>query len=113
MPFLILLLLLLAGCHQPTDPPTIYTGTEMTIDYRILVGTSVNAVQDQAIKTIIRRTFDEVNDTYNKWNPRSELSQINQMKGGIWIEISPSLEHLLRLTHEDDRTQRRTVRSHY
>lgn len=70
----------------------------MTIDYRILIGHALNSSEKNSIFEIIKRTFDEVNQIYNKWNPLSELSQLNRLKAGIKVRLSPQLEQLLLLT---------------
>ena len=64
----------------------------MTIDYRILIGQPVNSSDAIAISEIIRETFDEVNQTYNKWNPDSELSRLNRLKANVTVPISSKLE---------------------
>lgn len=70
----------------------------MTIDYRILVGSPVNSTQHDAIQTIIKDAFHEINTTYNKWNPDSELSRLNRLKKDEQAILSPQLYKFLQRT---------------
>ena len=72
----------------------------MTIDYRILIGQTLDSSDKKAISKIIEDTFHEVNRVYNKWNPNSELSSLNKLKAGIQVQLSPELEQLLLLTDD-------------
>lgn len=91
--------LFLVSCFSSQEEKiAVFTGQEMTIDYRILIGHSLSQEHEKLITQTIRQTFDEVNQLYNKWNPQSELSQLNQSKAGIWHPLSNQLEKLLVLT---------------
>lgn len=72
----------------------------MTIEYRILVGDVLSAEKSKAIHQIISDTFHEVDTIYNKWNPFSEISQLNQLKANEKISISLEMEKLLLLTDQ-------------
>ena len=72
----------------------------MTIDYRISIGSALSTQEIRSAQGIIDQTFEEVNAIYNKWNPQSELSQLNKAKAGEKIFISPQMEKLLTLTDE-------------
>lgn len=97
--FYVTLLFFLCGCSSTeTDQITIFSGTEMTINYRILIGHSLSSMEKNVISQIIKDTFDEVNQIYNKWNPYSELSKVNQLKAHTPLKISFELEECLRLT---------------
>jgi len=63
----------------------------MTIDYRILVGENLSSEQRSTIWQIIHRTFTEIDAIYNKWNPESEISQLNQLHAGETRTLSPRL----------------------
>lgn len=71
----------------------------MTIEYRIMVCHEKDFPQN-AVLAIIKNTFDEVNQIYNKWNPHSELSKLNQLRAGEKVYISEKLEKILLLTHK-------------
>jgi len=91
-----LICLSLYGC-QPERPhsPTLFVQNRMTIDYRILIGDIVKPEQRKEIQSIIDSTFYEIDTIYNKWNPSSELSQLNAMKGGEVKVLSPQLYSFL------------------
>lgn len=71
----------------------------MTIDYHIIIGDRLSASDYQHIKDLIFNTFREVDNIYNKWNPQSEISQLNQLKAGEMVSLSPQLEKMLFLTN--------------
>lgn len=100
-PFFCFLLIFLIACSESSRGNlTIFSGREMTIDYRILVGDFLNAYDNERISKIILITFDEVDAIYNKWNPSSELSYLNHLKAGVKVPISLEMEKLLILTDE-------------
>lgn len=99
--FCFFLILEFASCSKKSsEEPILFSGNEMTIDYRILIGHSLNTSDKQHVLEIIRDTFDEVNLVYNKWNPESELSRLNRLEEGIQVPISQELEKLLFLTDQ-------------
>lgn len=75
-----------------------FSGTAMTMSYRILLGDKLNNQDIEIIQGIISSTFDEVHSIYNIWNPESELTRLNESPGGTWIPLSPELEELLAIT---------------
>lgn len=98
----ILLLLVLISCTSSSDKPstTHFSGNAMTIDYRITIGSALSLEEQTKVRTIIRQTFNEVNDIYNKWNPNSELSKLNSLKAHQIAPLSPQLEYCLLLAQE-------------
>jgi FAD:protein FMN transferase len=94
---LLLLTALLFGC-QNMQNPTIFSGTAMTIDYKILIGQSISQHEKIKISTIINETFNEVDSIYNKWNPHSELAKLNDLKANIHVPLSSQMENFLKLT---------------
>lgn len=72
----------------------------MTIDYKILVGAPCTPEDADDIQKIIDLTFAQVNETYNNWNPHSEISLLNKLTANIPVKISPQLEKLLQLIDE-------------
>lgn len=93
MRFIALLLLILVSCQQPET--TRLSGIAMTMPYSIIVDEKGNGA-DQ----VIQETFHKVDRIYNKWNPASELSRLNQLEAYTQIEISSELAALLHLTGE-------------
>lgn len=76
--------LLLTSCGQQEEITT-FSGTAMTMDYRILVAGDVDM---QAIEKLIQNSFSEIDKIHNKWNPQSELSKLNS---SLSLKVSPSL----------------------
>jgi thiamine biosynthesis lipoprotein len=101
MKFLIFICFILLFACSPTEHPTSFQGVAMTIEYKILIGKQNLTLEDQnRIEGIIASTFGEVHAIYNKWNPNSELSKLNQIAAHTTVELSPKLAHLLQLTDE-------------
>jgi len=68
----------------------------MTMNYRIIIaGGALSPSERTKINTIIAQTFDEINRIYNKWNPESELSKLNQAQSLQKIALSHELTHFL------------------
>ena len=90
-------LLTFAGCSksEPSSRPASFTGTALNVDYRVMVGHELSKDERHRIQRIIAYTFDEVDQTFNQDNPRSELSRLNKMPGGVIANLSPQLEYLL------------------
>jgi len=73
-----------------------FQGIAMTIPYRIEIGKPLNATQKQAVQNAIDATFQEINTIYNKWNPESELSQINRLPANQKMTLSNELAAFLK-----------------
>jgi thiamine biosynthesis lipoprotein len=92
---------LLIGCaseKKELKNTSVFSGHVMTIDYKIIVGSSLEADKSKAIQKIINETFDEIDSVYNKWNPESELSKLNKLKKDTPVPISQKLESFLKET---------------
>ncbi len=75
----------------------------MTMGYHIQIG-DPNPDLDH-IETLVRATFTEVDQTYNNWNPDSEISQLNHLQPRQIVALSPQLatflkkiDHIIHLT---------------
>lgn len=93
------LFLISCGSETSTERVSHFSGVEMTIPYSIIIGGRLSNKDTQSVFQVIHSTFAEVNDIYNKWNPKSELSRLNDLKAGVRVPLSPQLEHLLSLTN--------------
>lgn len=105
---LALLTLFLTACHSPNSPhiekrsdgTTAFTGEAMTMQYKVLVGHPIDTAQSRKINTVIAQTFHETDTIFNKWNPSSEVSELNQLKAGISTSLSPLLQRLFKETDQ-------------
>lgn len=89
------------SCSSPSQSELfLFSGHEMTIDYRILIGHPLNSKEQEIITQVITTTFDEVNHIYNKWNSQSELSKLNKLKAYEKVKISQELYLLLLRTDQ-------------
>ncbi len=68
----------------------------MTIDYHITVGSRLNPDKKRSLEKLIASVFSEINSIYNKWNPDSEVSKLNGLKGHEIVPLSSKLEGFLR-----------------
>ncbi len=94
------MLLFVLSCTKQTiqKNPVVFSGNMMTINYRILVGETLDPQQIENVNRIIQETFYEIDSIYNKWNPHSEISQLNQMQAGEKKTLSLPLFHFLERT---------------
>ncbi len=100
LPLLLTTLLFLVCCQSPAPHPPVtkFTQTVMTIEYHITIGDPLTDQKKTNVEQIIAATFKEINVLYNKWNPESELSQINRLPAHTPLTLSPELyQFLLRL----------------
>jgi thiamine biosynthesis lipoprotein len=74
MRILILTLFLLSGC---TNELVHFKGVAHTHPFHIQIGHSLYVHDREAIHQIIRETFEEIDHSYNHWNPDSDLSKGN------------------------------------
>lgn len=88
-PFFILYLL--TSCHPPSPSLTHLSQNVMTIDYHITIGDPLTPKKRAQVQHIIDATFDEINAIYNKWNPYSELSLLNDLPAETPFKLSPQL----------------------
>lgn len=95
MRFLFLFFLFLIGCQKKESSPSLFSGHVMTIDYHIWIGDRLDKEQILCIDRLIEETFYEIDRTYNKWNPHSEISRINHLPAHVWMPLSPSLYSFL------------------
>ncbi len=84
-----LIAVLLISCSREEQPQlTEWTGIRMTVPYRILVAGKADPA---AIQECIDAVFQEINHTFNDWNPDSELSKLSGAESNTWIPLSPEL----------------------
>lgn len=95
-------LFMLSSCqsesHFPLSPrnfPTHFSQNIMTIDYHIMIGDPLTASDQLKVQHVIDSTFKEIDAIYNKWNPLSEISQLNRLPAHTPILLSPQLNQFL------------------
>jgi thiamine biosynthesis lipoprotein len=69
----------------------------MTIPYCIQIG---DHAQSKTIEAIILKTFQEVHQIYNNWNPDSEISRLNTLPAHHPISLSPQLAAFLQIADQ-------------
>lgn len=92
-----LILLMCVGCQEASTHKTHdFLGNAMTMDYKVLVGSSLSVNEQTIVQKIIDETFHEIDLIYNKWNPDSELSKLNRLKKEVVVNLSTELELFLK-----------------
>ena len=84
-----------AKVEEQNSPVTVLRDTVMTVPYSITIGKQLTQAERAQVQTILDHSFDDINNTFNKWNPDSELSKLNAMKAGRKVPISRRLERFL------------------
>ncbi|SCA59031.1 FAD:protein FMN transferase [Chlamydiales bacterium SCGC AB-751-O23] len=67
----------------------------MTIPFEVKVGAE-NSEEQTKVFEIVNSTFDEVDIIYNNWNPKSEISFLNQLPAHKKHKLSKDLEMFLK-----------------
>lgn len=99
--FILPLLIFFSGCEQESSQKTtLFSDNMMTIDYHIIIGEYLTDMKKEQVQKIISQTFSSIDLIFNKWNPSSEVSKLNQLKANEIIPISSSLEKFLLETQE-------------
>lgn len=52
----------------------------------------------QSIEENIKAVFNEIDQTYNNWNPHSEISRLNQLKAHFKVPLSSAMQDFLSRT---------------
>jgi methylenetetrahydrofolate dehydrogenase (NADP+)/methenyltetrahydrofolate cyclohydrolase len=99
---LCLIILTLASCHKapPKDPCTYFGGVAMTMPYRIAIGKQLSDQEQRTVSQTLEKAFSEVHETFDNWNPRSEVSRLNAAPADTLLPLSPPLQNLLALCDE-------------
>jgi methylenetetrahydrofolate dehydrogenase (NADP+)/methenyltetrahydrofolate cyclohydrolase len=92
-----LFLLLMVSCTQQKDPCTYFEGKAMTLPYHITIGKKLNRKEQKQVLQVIESTFSQVHAIFDNWNPRSEISLLNQTEKEAFIPLSAELQDLLHL----------------
>lgn len=67
----------------------------MGIAYKVLVSKSLRPSDVAKVQQIIDEAFQEIDATYNEWNPDSEISKVNRLEAGSRFALSAGLEKFL------------------
>jgi len=72
----------------------------MFMNYKILIGKPLTHKEMMHVEQLIAAVFEQINTIYNKWNPHSELSQLNRLKAGERRVLSNELFQFLKQMDE-------------
>lgn len=98
---LFLFLVVFAGCQSKgPDNPHHFYGTAMTMNYHIIIGSPLTKKESEKIKKAIDDTFSYIGETFNRYNPGSELSKINRGPKEELLQISSRMQDLLKQAEE-------------
>jgi thiamine biosynthesis lipoprotein len=68
----------------------------MTMAYRVVLGRGLNAQESAQACLLIHKTYAEIDEHYNNWNPLSEISHINAVEAYTPVALSPQLSAFLK-----------------
>lgn len=91
-----LFFLLLMGCTPRSPIPTLRTYEQDIMSMHLIVHTT----RTKKVEAIIKKTFKQVDQIFNNWNPKSEISKLNQLPAFQRVEISNELAEFLRRVGE-------------
>ncbi|NGX62063.1 MAG: FAD:protein FMN transferase [Chlamydiae bacterium] len=67
----------------------------MQMAFSVQVASDLSLEEEQKIEETILSTFTEIHQVYNNWNPKSEVSQLANLKARAPIRLSPPLAQFL------------------
>lgn len=92
--YLISLVLALSACDT-NEKTKIFVGSTMGTTY------SVKAIDDKSIsQQEIDKKLKQVNQIFSTWEPKSELSLLNQQPVNKWIKVSDELFYVLKISKQ-------------
>jgi thiamine biosynthesis lipoprotein len=92
MSCLLAVIVVCTGCTKKKEELHLQ-GIAMTIPYHIIVEDGKS--NEENAKNIVIHTFEEVDSVFNKWNPESEISLLNQWSTSKPFKCSPELFSML------------------
>lgn len=93
---LLLAVLVLAACEQPTPDPTVHiSGSTMGTSYDLKLVPTPGQALPADLKTRVEALLAGVNKTMSTYDPDSELSRFNRNLATDWIAVSPELEQVI------------------
>ena len=108
--FVLCLILFLGSCQKPAailSTTSLFTGRAMAIDYRIIIGKTLLESERLKVEDLVQKTFYEINVTFNRHDPDSEIARLNRLKAGVKVPLSPAfyrflitLDNLVELTEK-------------
>lgn len=94
-----LLCLLIAACQsqgpEKSDPCAHFLGLSMREPYHVIIGKPITFDQKKEIASIIEQTFREIDQTFNPYNPLSEISRLNTATHMSYYPVSEPLFQML------------------
>lgn len=77
-----------------------FQGVAMTMPYQVSVEAPLTDKQSADCEAVIAKVFKRINDVFNCWNPRSQLSIFNAFHSTTPMAIEPDLFALLSMVHD-------------
>lgn len=72
----------------------------MTIPYHIHIGKTLSKAEHKEVELSVAKIFNLVDSKFNRWNPNSEVSKLNQALAHQKIKLSNELLELMSLTDD-------------
>jgi len=83
--------LLVGGCAQSEDPQIVFDGPTMGTYYSVKVARPPQGMSAESLQPQVAKVLDAVVAEISTYDPKSELSRLNQNPSTDWIPISAEL----------------------
>ena len=83
------------GSSLPENRAVHFQGVAMTMPYHVVVAQKLSIDEKKDVTNLIDQTFREIDQTFNNWNPSSEISRLNNALSIAYYSISAPLAQIL------------------
>ncbi|MCP4672743.1 MAG: FAD:protein FMN transferase [Desulfobacula sp.] len=91
----LILSVLVEGCSTPSQEIKSFTGSTMGTTYSIKYVQEKSSKNIKAIKKAVDAELKKINSMMSTWDPKSDLSRVNQSPAGQWLDIPSDLSMLI------------------
>ena len=95
----VILSLFVAACQSVPSVPrqgcSHFQGQALTMPYHVIIGETLSTDQKKEVLAIVERTFREIDEIFNIYNPSSEISRLNAAPSNAYYALSAPLEETL------------------
>ena len=86
---------IVVGCSTSSQEVKSFTGSTMGTTYSIKYVQEKSSKSTDDIKKAVDAKLEKVNSIMSTWDPKSDLSRINQSPAEQWLELHPDLSELI------------------
>jgi FAD:protein FMN transferase len=94
-------LLFLTGCQSETPKEAAhFFGIAMTMNYHVVVGCPLSQKEKDSIQKTLDSTFSQVDRTFNRYHPESELSYLNNLGKNEPAVLSAEMDEIFKIAQK-------------